>query len=75
MPIHVFWCFGILTKHIFGIKVKNNNIYMFHVYWTYVHMQHASKCLSIMFLYLYKFIEKSYFPLKVWFLENTVFGF
>ena len=41
MPIHEFWCFGILTKHIFRIKVKNYDIYMFHVYWTYVHMQHA----------------------------------
>ena len=38
-------------------------------------MQHASSCLNIMFLYLYKFIEKPYFPLEVWFLENTVFGF
>jgi len=27
-----------------------------------------------MFLYLYKFIEKLYFPLEVWFLENTDFS-
>jgi len=37
----VFWCFVFLTKHYFGIKDKNYDMYMFHVYWTYVHMQHA----------------------------------
>ena len=34
MPIHVFGVFGILTKHIFIFKVKNNDIYIFLVYWT-----------------------------------------
>ena len=33
-------------------------MYMFHVCWTYVHMQHALKCLSIMFLYLDEFWTK-----------------
>ena len=41
MPIHVFLCFGIFNKTYFGIKDKNYDMYMFHVYWTYVHMQHA----------------------------------
>ena len=42
-------------------------IYMFLVYWISIHMQHASMCLSIMFLYLNEFwkikfpIEKSKF--------------
>ena len=55
--ICLFMRFGVLvflTKHILVIKDKNNDMYMFHVCWTYVHMQHASKCLSIMFLYLDK---------------------
>ena len=55
MPIHEFWCFVFLTKHIFRIKVKNYDIYMFLVYWISIHMQHASKCLNIMFLYLNEF--------------------
>jgi len=38
---HTFYALVFLTKHIFGFKVKNNDMYMFHVYWTYVHMQHA----------------------------------
>ena len=55
MPIHVFWCFGIFTKHNFGIKVKNYDMYMFHVYWISIHMHHALMCLNIMFLYLNEF--------------------
>ena len=48
IPIHVFR-FCVLTKLIFGFIFKNMDIYMFHVY------QHASKCLSIIFLYLDEF--------------------
>ena len=47
---------------------------MFHVYWTYVHMQLASKCLNIMFLYLDEFWTKRIFNSKIQVLENTVFG-
>ena len=47
--IHVFYVLVFLTKHIFGIKDKNYDMYMFHVYWISIHMHHASKCLNIMF--------------------------
>ena len=50
---------------------------MFHVYWTYVHMQHASKCLSIMFLYLDEFWTKRIFnskKSKFWNIRVLVFG-
>ena len=42
--ICLFMSFDVLiffNKTYFGIKVKNNDMYMFLVYWTYVHMQHA----------------------------------
>ena len=42
IPIHVSR-FCVFNKTYFGIKDKNNDMYMFHVYWTYVHMQHALK--------------------------------
>ena len=48
---------------------------MFHVYWTYVHMQLASKCLNIMFLYLDEFWTKRIFNSKIQVLENTVLIF
>ena len=67
--------FVFLTKRIFGIKVKNMKIYMFLVYWTYVHMKHASKCLSIMFLYLDEFLDKAYFQFKNPSLEKYGFWF
>ena len=37
---------------------------MFHVYWTYVHMQHASMCLNIMVLYFNMFLGKISFPIE-----------
>ena len=52
---HTFYVLVFLTKHIFGFKDKNYDIYLFLIYWTYVHMQHASMCLNIMFLYFNKF--------------------
>ena len=73
--ICLFMSFSVLTKHIFGIKDKNNDMYMFLVYWTYVHMQLASKCLNIMFLYLKEFWTKCIFNSKIQVLENTIFGF
>ena len=69
----VFWYFN--KKLIFGFKVKNIYIYLFHVYWILSIYNMLQSCFNIMFLYLYKFIEKPYFPLEVWFLENTGFWF
>ena len=43
MPIHVYGVLVFSTKHIFGFNIKNMDIYMFHVYWIYIHMQHALK--------------------------------
>ena len=67
--------FCVLTKHIFGFNIKNMDIYMFHVYWTYIHIQHASNCLNIMFLYLDEFWTKRFSISKILVLENTEFGF
>ena len=75
--ICLFMCFGVLvflTKHILVIKVKNNDMYMFLVYWTYVHMQHALKCLSIMFLYLDKCWTKFNWKIKFGKIQVLVFG-
>jgi len=40
----------------------------------YLYTLNSKMNLNILFSYLYKFIEKLYFPLEVWFLENTSFG-
>ena len=74
MPIHVF---GVLcfNKTYFQIIVKNIGIYIFHVYWIYIHVQHTSSCLNIMFLYLDEFWTKRIFKSKIQVLENTSFGF
>ena len=60
MPIHVFGVLVFLSKHIFRFIVKNIDIYIFHVFWIYIHMQHASSCLNIMFLYLDEFWTKRF---------------
>ena len=41
----------------------------------YIHIQHASSCLSIMFLYLDEFWTKQFFTSKIQVLKNTEFGF
>ena len=75
MPIHEFWCFGILTKLIFGFNVKNIDIYLFHVYWFISIYYMPKSCFNIMFLYLDEFWTKRIFNSKIQVLENTDFCF
>ena len=54
--------FGVLvflTKRVFGFKVKNIDIYIYlSCILDYIHMQYASKCLNIKFLYLDEFLSR-----------------
>ena len=68
-----FWYF---KQNLFSdLNVKNSDIYIFHVYWTYIHMQHASMLFHIMFLYLDEFWTKRIFNSKIQVLEIRILVF
>ena len=62
-------------KNYFGIYCQNEVYIIYYVYWILSIHTMLQMYFNILFLYLYKFIEKSDFHFNVWILENMVFGF
>ena len=71
-----FMCFRfcVLTKLIFGIKDKNYDIYMFHVYW----ILSIASCFKVFKYHVFVFgrvLDKPYFLFKIQVLEKYSFWF